>query len=89
MPNGEQINCRYQIETFCEVIKKLGMERIKDLGIKCGENFLIEIDEFGGSGWRYSDGYHILNVRDTKKKIAILKEICDGLGIRFEEENFT
>ena len=36
MPNGEQIHCRFIIDTIIEVIKKLGVERIESLGIKCG-----------------------------------------------------
>ena len=84
MPNGEQINCRYQIETFFEVINKLGIERVKDLGIKCGDFLLIETDDVSGI-WRKSyAGYYIVNVKPTTQKIAILQEICNGLGITFE-----
>ena len=84
MPNGEQINCRYQIETFFEVIKKLGIERVKDLGIKCGDFLLVETDDVRGVWQKFYAGYYIVNVKITKQKIAILQEICDGLGITFE-----
>ena len=72
MPNGEQIHCRFIIDTIIEVIKKLGVERIESLGIKCG----LERRNYG-------------SIRDLKGRIKLLKEICDGLGIRFKEENFT
>ena len=87
MPNGELIQCPYMIDTFVEVIRKLDVERVEGLGIEINGVRLIDTDIKGGR--KRCGGYYILNVRNTKKKIAILKEICDGLGIRFKEENFT
>ena len=84
MPDGERIHCRYIIDTFIKVIRKLGIERVESLGIKCGKHFLIETTDVRPGGLKLGDGYNILNVRDTDKKIAILKEIDNRLGVQLK-----
>ena len=88
MPDGERIHCRYVIDTFIKVIRKLGVERVESLGIKCRERFLIKTDDVRSGGLKLSDGYNILNVRDTNKKIEILKEIGNRLGVRLKIDDF-
>ena len=83
MPDGEQIRCRYIKDTFYEVIKKLGIERVKDCGIEHrGAPIIVTTRPEGGNVY-YKDvnGYYILNVESTDKEIAILNEISNRLGI--------
>lgn len=81
MPDGAKIHCRYVIDTFVEVIRKLGIERVESLGIECGKYPLIETNEMNNSGWRFCDGYYVRHIRDTNKKIAILNKIADRLDV--------
>ena len=83
MPDGEQIRCRYVKDTFYEVIKKLGIERLKDCGIEHKGTPIIVTTRPEGGNVYYEDvnGYYIVDVRDTNGKIAILNKIADCLGV--------
>ena len=83
MPDGEQIRCRYVEDTFYEVIKKLGIERVKDCGIEHKEAPIIVTTRPDGGNTFYKDvnGYYIVTATDTNSKIAILNKIADRLGV--------
>ena len=80
MPNGEIIRHRYSTDTFCEVIKKIGVEQIRSLDLTyAGSPFLdpnpdhYRLHSIGG--------YRVGMPNPIDKKAEVLNKIAKGLGI--------
>ena len=92
MPDGTSIRRRHGSVTFVEVIEKIGIERVRDLNIMCGNVPLVETIEHLGIRQEKSGIYYIVTGSPTDKKIEILWEIANRLGIdmepRFDESSW-
>lgn len=78
MPNGEIINHSRSVDTFVEVIEKLGVERVRDLNKKYIIP-LISTSKDPTYGQRKSGRYYIMTNTDTKTKRRLLEEIAADL----------
>lgn len=83
MPDGEIIRHRYSTKTFCEVIEKIGVERIRTLDLTyAGFPFL---DSISRHPYHYRpvrvEDYYLGMPNPVDKKAEILNEIAEGLGI--------
>lgn len=75
----EQIRRSTGAETFVEVIEKIGIERVKDLGIICRRVPLIDTTNHPGIIQRKSEVYFIVTGSSTPTKINQLNKIVDQL----------
>ena len=78
MPNGEIVNHSRSVDTFVEVIEKLGVERVRDLNKKYIIP-LISTSKDPTYGQRKSGRYYIMTNTDTKTKRRLLEEIATDL----------
>ena len=89
MPDGEKINCRKATDTFCEVIEKIGIEKVKSLElILCGIP-LIAIDWEGTYQQKRRskcDNYFITTHGSVANLAAKLKEIAENLVVNMKVE---
>ena len=88
MPDGEQIRHGYGVDTYIEVIEKIGVEKVYNLRIIYGNNPLIrEIDRLSNflhgvePGWKESGDYEIRNPGAIYRQGWRLKEIAERLNI--------
>lgn len=79
MPNGDEINHSKSVDTFVEVIEKLGIERVRNLNKKYLIP-LISTSEHHTYTQRKSGRYYIMANTSTKVKERLLKEIASELG---------
>ena len=75
----EQIRLSLGAETFVEVIEKIGIERVKDLGIVCRRVPLIDTTNHQGISQRKSGRYFVVTSSSTPTKIKQLNTIADQL----------
>lgn len=75
----EQIRLSTGARTFVEVIKKIGIERVKDLGIVCRRVPLIDTTNHPGIIQRKSEVYFIVTGSSTPTKMNQLNKIADQL----------
>lgn len=75
----EQIRLSLGAETFVEVIEKIGIERVKDLGIVCRRVPLIDTTNHQGIPQRKSGRYFVVTSSSTPTKIKQLNTIADQL----------
>lgn len=59
MPNGEKIRHRYAPDTFVEVLEKIGLERVRKLGIMCRYAPLVDTIPNNNVRQRQSGGYYV------------------------------
>ena len=85
MPNGERVDHNSAAATFVEVIEKLGIERVKDLGLRAGKIPLISTSQ--DKRYRNKCGpYYIMTNSITKQKKIELERIASTLRIRLKVE---
>lgn len=80
MPNGDEVNHNVAATTFTEVIEKLGIERVRNLGYKVNRVPLISTSEHSTYDQRKSGRYYIMTNTSTKKKKSLLEKIATDLG---------
>ncbi len=78
MPNREIVNHKTSVDTFVEVIEKLGIERVRHLN-KEYIIPLISTHRHERYGQRKSGRYYIMTNTDTKTKKRLLEEIAADL----------
>ena len=78
MPNGEIVNHSRSVDTFVEVIEKLGIKRVRSLE-KTYIIPLISTSKHPTYGQRKSGRYYIMTNTDTKTKKRLLEEIAVDL----------
>ena len=94
MPNGKQFRCRYGVDTYVEVIEEIGIEKVKSLNIRYGDNPLIRgVDDFGidinyGLQWVDSGSYRIRNPGAIYRQVEVLEEIAERLNINLIADYF-
>ena len=88
MPNGQKIAHRVGADTFVEVIEKLGIEKVKDLGAKVRPSPLILTSKSDkpNLSQRKSGRYYIVTHGTAKTKKNILEKIASNLGVRLKVE---
>lgn len=88
MPNGEKIAHRIGADTFVEVIEKLGIEKVKDLGDKVRRSPLILTSKSDkpNLNQRKSGRYYIVTHGTAGVKKKILEKIASELGVRLQVE---
>ena len=84
MSNGEQIRLRYGSDTFIEAIERLGIERVKRLGIKYGQFPVVGTEPH--RYYRRSEDYYIMVCMSTKSKKEKLEEIAGRLEVMLQVE---
>ena len=86
---AKQFRCRYGVDTFVEVIEEIGVEKVKSLNIKYGDNplirnkhRLIEDPFFDDEGsWKESGSYEIRNPGPIYRQKNLLREVAKRLNI--------
>ena len=87
MPDGKIIARSEGIDTFVEVIERLGIERVKSLGIVVGRDSPLILDHRDPElvyRQRRSGSYYIVSGTNTETKKELLDEIADGLGYEMQ-----
>lgn len=86
MPNGEIIERATARNTLCEVIEKLGVEKVAALGIIRRKLPFVSTSEHLDRSQRQSGSHYIDVGGSTKEKRRILRKIAEGLGIELKVE---
>lgn len=86
MDDGEVIEHEQGIDTFVDVIEKIGIERVKDLGLIQNTIPLISTSKDSKRRQRQLGEYYISTSMMTKSKKRKLDRIADGLGIDLKVE---
>lgn len=88
MPNGKQFRCRYGVDTFVEVIEEIGVEKVKSLNIRYGDNPLIRkfdpLNNYIYNGkvqWNKSGVYEIRNPGAIYRQTHLLEKVAERLNI--------
>ena len=86
MPNGEKICRRFGSDTFVEVIEKIGIEKVKSLNLRYGENLLINDVNHDEVKLRKSGRYYIKIPSAPYRQARVLRKIAKGLKIMLKVE---
>ena len=86
MDNGEKIHLRYAADTFVEVIEKLGIEQVWQLGLKHGRYPLIDKTCEHIYTTRQSGDYYIIVHTSTMQKKLLLEQIAQQLKVSLKVE---
>ena len=83
MPNEKQFRCRYGVDTFVEVIEEIGVEKVKSLNIRYGDNPLIRNKDgiLDGGSWTESGSYDIRTPGNIYRQANLLREVAKRLNI--------
>ena len=84
----EQIRLSMGAETFVKIIEKIGIERVKDLGIVCRRVPLIDTTNHPSITQRKSGRYFVVTSSSTLTKIDQLNKIADQLGVDLIPDQF-
>lgn len=84
----EQIRLSTGAKTFVEVIKKIGIERVKDIGMVWRRVPLIDTANHPRITQRKSGIYFIVTSSSTPTKIDQLNKIADRLGVDLISDKF-
>ena len=88
--DGTLIRCRTAVDTFVEVIKRIGIERVKDLEMEVGNKPLISTEAFPNPpAQREVDGYYITMGMAPETLASKLDDIADRLNITLYAELFV
>ena len=86
---GVLIRCKKATDTFVEVIKWIGIERVKNLEIKVRDNLLISTELFPNSlAQRKVGSYYITMGMAPEALAGKLSQIADRLNITLYAELF-
>ena len=86
MENDEQIHLRFGSRTFVEVIERIGIERIKTLGLTSGGIDLIATYNYPGRQQTKSGDYYIMVNNSTTDKRELLEKIALFLDVELSVE---
>ena len=84
-----EISCRYGIDTLIEVIKVLGIEKVRKLGLTFNRIPLVAIKEYDGCGQKKVEEYYIAAKSTTFIKARQIDMMGDMLEVRLYVENNT
>ena len=87
--HGALIRCELATDTFVEVIKRIGIERVKALDIPVGDNLLISTTEsLTPPAQRKVGEYYITMGMAPESMATKLEQIANRLGITMYAELF-
>ena len=87
--HGALIRCEQATDTFVEVIKRIGIERVKDLRIEVGDNLLISTTEFPHPPAQRQVGEYYITMGMAPEELARkLNQIAQRLNITLHAELF-
>ncbi|SUP54982.1 Uncharacterised protein [Weeksella virosa] len=82
LSTGEKIKNRLAMDTFCEVIQKIGLEKVEKLNIRsCGSNLVSKIKNPIYRQKRLKSGYYIITQTSTQQKKKHLQLISKKLNL--------
>ena len=84
-----EIRCYYGIDTLIEVIKVLGIEKVRKLGLTFNGIPLVAIKEYDGCGQKKVEEYYIAAKTTTFIKARQIDMMGDMLGCLLYVENNT
>ena len=79
--DGETFENEKAVTTFIEVMKRIGLERVRSLGLMWCKIPLIDTKENEKYTQKYEDGYYINVNSSTEQKQKHLYDIAEGLGL--------
>ena len=79
--NGETFENEKAVTTFIEVMKRIGLERVRSLGLTWCKMPLVDTKENEKYTQKYEDGYYINVNSSTEQKQKHLYDIAEGLGL--------
>ena len=90
-PDGSMINAKTSIETFAQVIERIGVERVAELGLKVSNHPLLSKDKlpentYGGYGLnqRRIGDYWMVCKFSNDQKMRFLQQIKQALNLDME-----
>ena len=87
--HGALIRCQRATDTFVEAIKRIGIERVKNLGIEVGDTLLISTTESPNPPAQRKVGEYYITMGMAPEGIAIkLRQIADYLNVPLYAELF-
>lgn len=89
MPDGEQICYNHGSTTLVEVIKRIGIEQVRMVGLMSHSIPLVTTEEFPSSRQTRLGNYYIAVNTSTSTKIEQLREIANQLDISFVVDDLT
>lgn len=84
--NGETFENDKAVTTYIEVMKRIGLERVHSLGIKCCKNPLIDTKKNDKYRQKFENGYYINVNSSTEQKRKHLYEIAELLDLEIRIE---
>jgi len=85
-PDGIKISNKNASQTFCEVIEKIGPEKVAKLGIK-KRDFLVskqKSEKYEKQQHEIADGWLVLTVSDNTEKKRYIEEISKQLNLNLK-----
>lgn len=89
MPNGKIIENNYAKDTLIEVVRQVGVNKVRDIGIiQCGVPLISNtIDNvYGVSQVDVADGWYLITHSSTGQKRAQIERISAELGLNIKVE---
>jgi len=87
MPDGTVLfNEKDSTDTFCEVLERIGLLRVRQLEIMPSGINLVSTSKDENRQQRKVGEFYIFTNRSTKQKSEQLKEISDRLGLNLKIE---
>ena len=93
MPNGKQIRCRWGTDTYVEVIEEIGIEKVKSLYMRYGDDPLIRTfscfnSYYPGITWKESGNYEIKVPSGPYRQADLLRRMTKRLNIDLRIDYF-
>jgi len=79
--DGEKFENEKAVTTFIEVMKRIGLERVRSLGLTWCKIPLVDTEENEKYTQKYEEGYYINVNSSTEQKRKHLYDIAEGLGL--------
>jgi hypothetical protein len=83
---GELIVRQHASDTLAEVIRRIGVEKVRGLGLKLGGQQLIGQSAPADRGYRVVDGWIVATHASNADKKVVLEDIARRLGTTIEVE---
>lgn len=86
-PTGVKIKNKLAMNTFCEVIEKIGLQKVEKLNIRsCGSNLVSKIKDPTYRQKKFKNGYYIITQTSTNQKKKHLELISKKLNLNLTVE---
>lgn len=86
-PDGKKISNKFAYQTFCELIKIIGPEKVTSLGItQSGKNIVTRETDYPYDFHSIGGGWYVITHSSTKVKKKYIEEISDRLNLDLKVE---